>query len=279
MGVTGHLPNVRKMYSAAPGNILIEGDYAQQELRVMHAVSGDAILGHNLASGDVYTEDAKAVFGLAASAKRCKCEGPCELPGVHVKAAARQACKIIHLTGQYGGGVKRVYEVALEEDRATKFSFIRQVYDAMWNPKTGTYRGTVAYWDRELARVAQLGYSESRILGRRLYYPRMPERSRVANYPIQSTAADMVTIAEVALDDALEADLILQKRILGQTVNVHDSIMLECKDDPAVIRDCMALLKSCMMQPFEIDGQPYVFPVDFKTGKVWSELKDYKEPK
>lgn len=265
------------MYSAAPGNILIEGDYAQQELRVMYAVSGDAILGNALATGDVYTEDAKAVFGLSSKASRCKCEGECQSVESHVKPAARQACKIIHLAGQYGAGVRRVYEVALEEDRNAKFSFFRSCYDAMWSPTKGTYKGTVAYWGREFDRVARLGYSESRILGRRLYYPRLPERSRVANYPIQSTAADMTTLAEVMFDEVTDSDI--GRNWVGQVMNQHDCLIVECKDDPQVVKDCMAALKRCMMQPFLIEGRQYVFPVDFKIGHVWADLKDYKEPK
>lgn len=272
--MSGALPSMRNMYRAGDGNILIEGDYAQQELRVMFAVSGDVILGRALDSGDVYTEDAKAVFNLPPTARRCKCDGACVDPTNHVKGAARQACKVTHLTGQYGGGLNRVYEVFLEIDRQVKFEFVARVFDGMWNKNTGAYKGTVAYWDRELARVAKLGYSESRILGRRLYYPRMPERSRAANYPIQSTAADMTSLAEIYLDDHHQR---IGDKWMGQIQNQHDALMVECKNDPSVIRDVVALMREAMGQEFEIEGKKYHFPVDFKAGEVWGLMHDYHE--
>lgn len=271
---------MRGMYCAEDGMVLLEGDYAQQELRVMYAVAGDEVLGRNLATGDVYTEDAKGVFQLSADMKRCKCEGPCQKPDLHVKASARQTCKVVHLTGQYGGGARRVHEVILEEDRRAKFSFTSRVFDGMWHPRTGTYRGTVAYWEREMERVLSIGYSESRILGRRLYYPRPPvgDRSRVANYPIQSTAADMTTLAEIALDDRLEG-FVGEKwaHPCYQIMNQHDCLILEVKDDPTAIRDCALLLREVMGQAFVIDGKEWRFPIDLKIGKVWDGIKDFHD--
>jgi hypothetical protein len=278
--LSGHLPSMRAMYCAAPGRTLIEGDWAQQELNVMYWISGDEVLGKNLATGDVYTEDAKLVFNLPDYFKRCKCEEDCVTPDKHVKPSARQSCKVTHLTGQYGGGVRRVFEVALEEDRKAKFSHVARVYQAMWDPRVGTYKGTVGYWKRETDLV--LGrpqiFSESRILGRRLYYPRPPERSRLVNYPIQATAADMTTLAEIMLDDLLEG--FVGSRWAGfpafQIMNQHDCLILETDEDPAVVRDCALLLHEVMGQEYLVDGVKRRCRIDFKVGPVWADMKDYK---
>lgn len=271
---------MRDMYCAAPGWTLLEGDYAQQELNVMEWVAGDPILAANLATGDVYTEDAKLAYGLPATMKRCKCEGTCQYPLLHVKASARQSCKVTHLTGQYGGGLKRVFEVMLEEDRKAKLGHVAKVFNSMWNPHTGVYKATVAYWQRETDLVLGRSpiYSESRILGRRLYYPRPPERSRIANYPIQSTAADMTTLAEIMLDDLLEG--FVGSRWAGfpafQIMNQHDCLILETKEDPSVVKDCALLLKECMGQAFKIEGKERTCKIDFKLGPIWGQMKDYK---
>lgn len=278
--LSGHLPSMRNMYCAAPGWTLVEGDYAQQELNVMDWVANDPILALNLATGDVYTEDAKLAFGLPSTATRCKCKGVCVSPAEHVKGTARQSCKVTHLTGQYGGGLKRVFEVMLEEDRKAKLGHVAKVFNSMWNPVNGVYRATVAYWQRETDLVMGRSpiYSESRILGRRLYYPRPPERSRIANYPIQATAADMTTLAEIALDDRLEG--FVGSRWVGfpafQIMDQHDCLILECKDDPSVIRDCGILLKECMGQAFMVEGAERTCRIDFKLGPIWGEMKDWK---
>lgn len=275
MGLGGALPNMRVMYQARPDWVMVGADYSQLELRVMAAVSKDEQLEANLQSGDVYTEDAKACFGLPSHMTKCDCKvKPCAFPDKHVKGGARKAAKIVHLGFQYGAGTPTIYTQALEQDRDIKYGLIKEVHDKL----KSVYAGTVRYWFREQELVRQQGFSESRILGRRRSYPREPELTAVANYPIQATASDVANLAMLALDKRLRP---FQKRNRAALLlQLHDAFYLEAHPD--VVEDVVHAVKESMEQPFEIEGRTWVFPTEIKfkvqDGKTtryathWSEL-------
>lgn len=261
----GDLPSMRAMYRAAPGHVLVHADYSQLELRVMAAVSGDSVLSAALASGDVYTEDAKDLFRLPAHYTKCKCdkrEGPCKYPDKHVKDAIRKQAKIIHLLFQYAGGEAAIFKAGLEQDRSLTFRTVQLIRQGLLN----RYAQTVAYWDAEHARVMETGYSESRILQRRRTYPREPPPTETANYPIQSTASDIANLAMIELDKKLK------KHVPGAQIliQLHDAFDVECREgDKRIVNDIM---QEVMEKPFIIEGKKFTFPVEIKTGEKWSEV-------
>ena len=248
----GSIPNLRQMYSARPGYVLIEGDWSQLELNVMKAVSQDEVLEAALASGDVYTEDAKAIFGLPAHFTR-----------KDVKSAARQAGKIGHLAFQYGAGLDTIYRQMVETDRSMKYDMVRLVHEGLKK----RYWRTVQYWYEEQARVRACGYSESRILSQRRVYPREPPITEVANYPIQSTAADIANLALIEIEGRLESASKCA-RIIGQ---FHDAFLFEVPDSDQAINSVTALARECMERPHVINGKEHVFKAEFKKGYLWSE--------
>lgn len=262
------LPNIRRMYAAPPGFILIEADYKQQELYVRMLVARDEALKEGL-KNDVYTEDAKSIFRLPAGTVRCKCEGTCTNPEGHLKDSVRKAAKTGHLGFAYAAGTDALYMQMLETDNKLKYSTVDVVHRGLKE----RYHRTVSYWYEEQARVKANGYSESRIFHRRRYYPREPPITEVANYPIQSTAADITTIAMLDLDRLLKKEK-LKRAPGGITGQFHDALLICVPDTAAWHRRGVELLKEAMEQPHVIDGQSHKFMTDVKIGPNWADMRE-----
>lgn len=256
---------MRSMYRAAPGFKLVHADFSQLELRVMSAVSGDSVLKAALTTGDVYSEDARDIFGFGI--------------GVNVKKMhpqERDASKKVHLAFQYGAGIRAIFGSVLESMRDAKFSAIQLIHERMKK----RYYQTVEYWEDEYERVKADGYSESRILHRRRVYPRLPPITETSNYPIQATASDIANLSMISLDEALQElgakrgydwDVLNGMSQAGFEFQLHDAFDVECQND--LVPDVERIMKVCMEQPFEIGGRPYTFPVEIKTGTYWNEVQ------
>jgi len=243
--------NVRSMYIARPGYTLLGADYSQLELNMMAAVAKDNALWEALGSGDVYTAEAIEYFNL-----------PRDTTKATIKADARKAAKIIRLARQYGAGKKKGYAIAVQTNRKMTF----QAFIPLMNAFDRRNWRTVAYWEEEMQRVLKTGYSESRIMRRRRDYPREPERSEVANYPIQSTAADVKNIAMIGVFEELQKRR-MKSRIV---VDLHDAIYVEAHNRE--IDDVEEIMHNHMEQSFVIEGEKHVFKAKFKRSTCWGDL-------
>jgi DNA polymerase I-like protein with 3'-5' exonuclease and polymerase domains len=242
---------LRAMYGAPPGKVLVHADHSQQELRVMAMVAPDLELARRLETGDVYTEDTKDWFGLAKSATKDT-----------IKKDVRNKAKIIHLASQYAAGTKTVYMQALAQDRTLTYKTVDILHKAFKK----TYADTVRYWDEESERVAAAGYSESRIMGRRRYYPRMPEVTAIANYPIQSTAADLANTIALELDRRVS-----EVKGAALVCFFYDAVDVECFEEDA--ERVSGIVKECMEMPLRMtDGQILQVPCELKVSNNWAEL-------
>lgn len=250
---------LRAMYCAAPGNVLVHGDYSQLELRVMAAVTGDRALVEALESGDVYASDAINLFpqcqGMSTHKKDANYVGT-------LAFKQRQASKQVHLAFQYAAGTSAVYAQVLAEDFDAKYSHVAAIHEAMKK----RYCGTVAYWFDEQKRVLDDGYSESRILQRRRAYPAEPPITEIANYPIQSTASDVMNLMVLRLRKRLRK-AVNSSRLVGQ---LHDAVDVECKEE--LQTKVSAVLKEEMERPVSIGGREYVFPTEIKVSRSWVDL-------
>jgi len=257
------LPNLRRMYAAPPGFVVIEGDFKQQELYVMMLIAKDETLRTGL-KGDVYTEDAKAIFRLPVTMKRCNDTAN------HLKGSARQAAKTGHLAFQYGAGTSAIYMQMLETDRTIKYSLVDTVHRGLKE----RYHRTVSYWSEEQALVQKTGYSETRILHRRRYYPREPPITEISNYPIQGTAADVTTLAMLDLDRRIKKERLKSPGgIIGQ---FHDALLIYVPDTDKWRRLGVALLKESMEQEHVIEGITHRFETDIKLGFNWADMHEVK---
>lgn len=297
MAVGGALPNMRTLYQAPKGRKLVGADWSQIELWIRGAVTGDTVLLEHMKK-DVYRVNAYDWFDLpTASLQRVEATGRLtraveawiakgrpvveDLKKSDFKVlfyAERQACKTGHLATQYGASFRPVFKAFLEEDRQFPFRLAKALYGKF----PLTYPRTVEWWGEEMARVQKDGYSETRILKRRVVYPVMPERAKVVNFPIQGTASDVANIVMIDLDADLEK---LNKRErplqywalsevekpVGLCLQVHDFFGVEA-DDALTGEVERLMIKHMAEREFIIEGKAWKFPIEVQIGQWWSEV-------
>ncbi|AVJ27018.1 DNA polymerase I [Achromobacter spanius] len=202
---------VREAFIAERG-LLLSADYSQIELRIMAHVSDDANLQSAFAAGeDIHRATASEVFGVPLDA---------------VTTDQRRAAKAINFGLIYGMGVFGL---------ASNLGITRDAAQAYIDRYFARYPGVAMYMDdtRRLAR--EQGYVET-VFGRRLQLPEIrgasgprrqgAERAAI-NAPMQGTAADLIKMAMVAVQDWLDTEK-LQTRMIMQ---VHDELVMEAPDD------------------------------------------------
>jgi DNA polymerase-1 len=253
---------LRGMYAAPPGMMMIGADWSQLELRVRGDVMHDRQLQADLKAGDVYSENAKDWFGLPAHMKRCKCEKECENPEGHIRNSARQGCKIIHLASQYNARPKTIHRQALKQKRDMKFELTHALHQAFLR----RYADTVAFWQEEHKRVLEQGFSASRILDRRRNYPAPPPDTETPNYPIQTTASDVADLVWIDLDAKLKRYIPKAEIVMQQ----YDAFYLHVPKKK--VEEAKEIILESMQQPFVIDGLQCVYPAELKVGERMSEV-------
>jgi DNA polymerase-1 len=202
---------IRKAFVAPPGNLILAADYSQIELRIMAHLSGDPGLlkafhegvdVHRATAGEVFAEDYEKVSG-----------------------DQRRAAKAINFGLMYGMsafGLARQLDISRPEAQEymdTYFSRYPQVQVFMQQT-------------REQAR--EQGFVET-LFGRRLYLPEInasnmmrrqgAERAAI-NAPMQGTAADIIKIAMIQVDDWLQTDQPGARLVM----QVHDELVLEVEE-------------------------------------------------
>ena len=217
---------VRKAFVANPGWHIMSADYSQIELRVMAHISNDENLQKAFAEGkDIHRATASEVFGSTLD---------------EVTSEQRRAAKAINFGLIYGMGVFGLAaNLGIARDAAKSYIdryFMRYPGVAMYMEKT-----------RELA--ASQGYVQT-VFGRRLWLPEIKgakgplkaaaERAAI-NAPMQGTAADLIKMAMVAVQNWLEQEQLESKMIM----QVHDELVLEVKDEEADrVREALPRLMS-----------------------------------
>lgn len=265
--LNGYLPNMRQMYEAAPGYVLVHADASQQELRFNVPITGDVVLEQALSDtfigyvlekgkvsakkGDVYSYDAKEVFSLPNT------------PEEPIKTQARKQIKIVHLAFQYAAGTPAVYTQALVRDRTLKYSNVKMFH----NKLKQIYYHTVRYWETELDKVCKLGYSEGLLLGTRVYYPGPPPITETANKPIQTTAAESMALAMCNIEDRLAAEC-----PHSYFVNIlHDAFDIESREED--VDKVKQIMREEMQGPWHLtNGKSVHVPVDIKVDKSWGKV-------
>ncbi|MCD0502079.1 DNA polymerase I [Bordetella petrii] len=202
---------VREAFIAERG-VLVSADYSQIELRIMAHVSDDANLQRAFAAGeDIHRATAAEIFGV---------------PLAEVGAEQRRAAKAINFGLIYGMGVFGL---------ASNLGITRDAAQAYIDRYFARYPGVAQYMEhtRQLAR--QQGYVET-VFGRRLQMPdiraasgprRQGAERAAINAPMQGTAADLIKMAMVAVQDWLQQESLATRMIM----QVHDELVLEVPDD------------------------------------------------
>ena len=218
---------IREAFIAPPGSRILSADYSQIELRIMAHLSGDAGLRRAFERGDdVHRATAAEVFGV---------------PLEKVSADERRAAKTINFGLIYGMSAFGLAQ-NLGLERATAQAYIESYFNR--------YPGVKRFMDQTREKARKEGYVET-VFGRRLYLPEMksgsPARRQAAeraaiNAPMQGTAADLIKLAMVAVQNWLNEKNLESKLIM----QVHDELVLEVpgKELEAVKQQVRALMQN-----------------------------------
>jgi DNA polymerase-1 len=199
---------IREAFVAPPGSVIVSADYSQIELRIMAHISGDAAMLRAFAEGeDIHRATAAEIFGLAQA---------------EVQSEQRRYAKVINFGLIYG---MSAFGLAsnLGIERSAAASYIDRYF--------ARFSGVKQYMDETRLAAKARGYVET-VFGRRLWLPEInspngPRRAgaeRAAiNAPMQGTAADLIKLAMIAVQDWIERER-LATRVIMQ---VHDELVLE----------------------------------------------------
>ena len=240
---------LRKMFVAPAGRVLVDADYSQIELRLLAHIAGDEHMIAAFRTGeDIHTVTASQVFGV---------------PPEQVTHEMRRRAKAVNFGIVYG-----ISDFSLSQDigvtRAEAKAYMEKYFEK--------YSGVHAYMTQVVERAKADGYV-STLMGRRRWLPELKSSNfnlrsfgeRVAlNMPIQGTAADLIKKAMLRVDgrlrrEGLEARLVLQ---------VHDELIVECPEPQA--ERAAALLKAEMERVVTLSVP---LTADAHWGKNWLEAK------
>jgi DNA polymerase-1 len=241
--------DIRRGFVPRPDWMLVSADYSQIELRLLAHLSGDPAFVHAFQSGDdIHRQTAALIF---------------EVPVDQVTKDMRARAKTINFATIYGQGahaLSRQLKISFAEAKEfieryfQRFHRVRQYLDSMI----------------EFARTH--GYVQT-IFNRRRYIPELRDRNfnirafgeRTAqNSPIQGSAADLIKVAMINIQRALESRQLQSKMLL----QVHDELVFEAP--PSELDELSALVKQEMEHAANL-AVPLV--VDLGVGDNWLSTK------
>src|SRR5690606_29317644 len=199
---------IREAFVAAPGCRIVSADYSQIELRIMGHTAEDANLMAAFGQGlDVHRATAAEIFGTTPD---------------QVNSEQRRSAKVINFGLIYG---MSAFGLAgnLGIERAAAQHYIDRYF--------ARFAGVKRYMDETRLEAKARGYVQT-VFGRRLWLPEInspngprrqaAERAAI-NAPMQGTAADLIKLSMIAVQDWLEAEKLQSKMIM----QVHDELVLE----------------------------------------------------
>ncbi|MBQ9847892.1 MAG: DNA polymerase I [Clostridia bacterium] len=241
---------LRRFFVAGEGNVLIDADYSQIELRVLAHVAGDNELINAFKDGeDIHTVTASQVFGV---------------PREFVSSEMRKRAKAVNFGIIYGIGA---YSLSQDLHITTKTA---AEYIESYLSK---YPGVRDYLESTKRFARENGYVET-MFGRRRYIPELSVSNknmqafgeRVAmNTPIQGAAADLIKIAMIRADKMLK-EAGLKARLILQ---IHDELIIEAPIEEAERAE--AILREAMLGAAELSVP---LSVDVGIGKSWFDAKN-----
>ncbi len=238
---------IRRMFVAGPGNVLVDADYSQIELRLLAHIAGDEAMREAFLSGeDIHAVTASQVFGV---------------PLGDVTRAQRSAAKAVNFGIVYG-----ISAFSLADDIGVSNREAQAYIDAYLSH----YHGVREYMTRAIEEGREQGYVAT-LFGRRRALPELHASNfnlrsfgeRVArNMPIQGTAADVMKLAMLRVYDRLRRELPEAKLLL----QVHDELIVECPEAQA---DAAARILKEEMETAVSYSVPLT--ADTGTGRNWAD--------
>ena len=240
---------IRAAFVAGPGNVLLAADYSQIELRVMAHLSNDPVLLEAFRSGeDIHARTAQEVFNV----------GPLGQTAEH-----RRAAKVINFGIIYGlSPFGLAQNLGIPQKEAAQFI----------NAYFARYRGVKEYLDNSLAETRKTEMAKT-MFGRirpipEINSPQVQLRSfaeRTAlNSPLQGTAADLIKLAMIAIDDRLGREKFEAKMIL----QVHDELLFEAPE-----KETQALTELVRDEMENVYKLAVPLVAEIGVGANWRDLK------
>jgi DNA polymerase-1 len=203
---------IRAAFVAPSLHRLVSADYSQIELRIMAHLSNDAGLLDAFARGeDVHRATAAEVFGITP---------------LEVSSDQRRAAKAINFGLIYGMSAFGLAK-QIDVERSVAQTYIDRYF--------ARYPGVARYMDETRSAARENGFVET-VFGRRLWLPEIrssnvgrrqgAERAAI-NAPMQGTAADLIKLAMIAVQDWLDRGHLHSRLIL----QVHDELVLEVPEN------------------------------------------------
>ncbi|MBQ2061759.1 MAG: DNA polymerase I [Oscillospiraceae bacterium] len=202
---------IRRLFTAEEGCVLVDADYSQIELRLLAHMAGDKAMQQAFAQGaDFHTVTAARVF---------------HVPPEQVTSDMRRSAKAVNFGIVYG-----ISAFSLSRDIGVTVAAAKDYMERYFD----TYQGVRQYMTGVVEQARERGYVET-LWHRRRALPELKSSNfnlrafgeRVAlNMPIQGTAADIIKLAMVRVYDRLKAEN-LRARLIMQ---VHDELIVECPE-------------------------------------------------
>ena len=239
----------REFFVAKEGYVLCDADYSQIELRVLASLSNDPVMIDAFDRGvDIHTVTASEVFGI---------------PEDMVLPIMRSRAKAVNFGIVYGiGAFSLAKDIGVSRAEASRYI----------TNYLNTYKGVSSYMENAIHEAKLNGYVTT-AFGRRRYLPELSSSNgmlrafgeRVArNAPIQGTAADIIKIAMIKVQNRLEKEYPDARLIL----QVHDELIIECKAANAAA--VCALLEEEMENAAKLKVR---LSVEAHSGRTWLEAK------
>ena len=241
---------MREFFVAGEGNVLVDADYSQIELRVLAHMANDERMISAFADGvDIHRTTAASVFGV---------------PIEEVTPKQRTFSKAVNFGIVYG-----ISDFALADDLGISRREAREMIDKYLE----NYSGVKKYMSEIVTFARDNGYV-STMFGRRRALPdikasnfnvRSAAERMALNAPIQGSAADIIKFAMVAVSRRLESEGLKAELIL----QVHDELIVECPEDEAL--RVKAVLEEEMSR---VASLSVALKADAAVGKSWAEAKN-----
>ena len=240
---------MRKFFCAREGWVLVDADYSQIELRVLaHIANDENMIAAFKNNDDIHAITASQVFNM-----------PLEM----VTPLMRSRAKAVNFGIVYGIGA-----FSLGKDIGVTTREAKKYIDNY----LAHYSGVERYMERVVERAKIDGYVET-MFGRRRYLPELSSGKhmlkafgeRVArNMPIQGTAADIIKIAMIRVDERLQRENLRARLIL----QVHDELIVEAPQEEA--EQVKALLQEEMENAVSLSVP---LTADAAIGRTWYDAK------
>jgi len=243
----------RAFIASSKGSLLLSADYSQIELRILAHLSGDRVLIAAFREGrDIHAFTASLVFGIEEK---------------DVTSDMRNMAKTVNFGIVYGMSPYGLSQsLKIDVDKAKNF------IDAYFE----RYPDVRKYLEGLVAEAREKGFVTT-LLGRRRYIPEInsadmrmrqfAERTAL-NTPIQGSAADVIKVAMIAINDRL----LKNKSGAKMTLQVHDELVFDVPGEE--LHDVCKIVKDGMEKIIKLE-----VPVEahVEAGKNWLEMEEYKD--